>query len=97
VALKLLAIDTITGVFKKTSVDPAAIASFSDDEFDVGMGGQTDFVLTNGTVQSGNKIDVHWNGQLIRSSNFTRNTGLNKIIFSTPFPEGAWIHVRSYT
>jgi len=79
-------------------IDDKLINIFSEDDFDVGAGGQTDFTSSY-DITSTNKVDVYLNGRLERegaSNDYTRDAALNKIIFNFTIPENAWVRVRVY-
>lgn len=98
-ALYLLAVDDATGKKKRTLITPGSVVQFVDNDFDVGGGGQSAFIAGSGTVGASNKIDVYWNGKLLREGagyDYTRNTGANKIDTTVTIPSGAWVRVRVY-
>ena len=67
------------------------------NHFDVGVGGQTQFVMTSGTIASGNKIEVYENGIGKREGathDYQRNIGSNAIDFNYTVEEGAWVLVK---
>jgi hypothetical protein len=75
-------------------------ASAADyNHYDVGAGGQTQFVMTSGTIEATNKLEVFENGIVKRegsSYDFERNTGSNAIDFTYTVPENAWVLVKVY-
>lgn len=91
--VKYVAVDDTTK--KRTLV---SAGGFTDNDFDVGGGGQTTFTIPGGlTVQT--KVDVLRNGQLMRegaSRDYQRNTGTGQIIFTYTVPQNSWIRVRVY-
>lgn len=98
--LYLLAVDDVTGKHKRTLLTQTAQNIFVDFNFDVGAGGQTDFVVTSGLITSVNAIDVSWNGQGLRegaAQGFTRDVVNNKIVITQTLPQGAWVRVRVYS
>lgn len=77
----------------------ATVLSFNDDDYDVGVGGATDFVSTSDITLT-NQIDVYINGRLQRegaSNDYTRDETLDKIVFNFTVPENAWVRLRVYT
>lgn len=77
-------------VFKITSIPDY-------NHFDVGVGGQTQFVMTAGTIASGNNIEVYENGIVKReggSYDYVRNIGANAIDFNYTIQENAWVLVK---
>ena len=69
------------------------------NHYDVGVGGQTQFVMISGTIGTQNKIEVFENGIVKRegaSYDYERNTGSNAIDFTYTVPENAWVLVKVY-
>ena len=92
---KQLLVDDVTGKFKKGGT-PSGLAP-EDQEFDVGVGGQSQFVLSN-TFDAGTTIDVyiglrgpHREGA---TDDFQRNVPSNRIDFNYTVPEGAYVMIR---
>lgn len=72
---------------------------FDDDDYDVGVGGQTNFVSTN-DITASNKVDVFVNGRLQRegaSHDYQRTPATNTISFNSTVPENAWVRIRVYS
>jgi len=77
----------------------ATVLSFNDDDYDVGVGGATDFVSSNDITLT-NQLDVYINGRLQRegvSNDYTRDAALDKIVFNFTVPENAWVRLRVYS
>jgi hypothetical protein len=76
----------------------SAGSTIVDQNYDVGGGGQTEFITTQSfTVSS--QIDVWVNGRLQRElagNDYTRNAALSKITFTYTVPENAWVRIRIY-
>ena len=93
---KVIVVDDTTGKKKKgsTSGGPPVV-----QDYDVGGGGQANFVVTNGTFSASTYIEVRINGQEVRegaSHDFQRNVSLNRIDFNFTVPQNAWVRVRLY-
>lgn len=89
---RILLIDDATG---RTKRGPP-LGGFTDEEFDVGGGGQTQFTLA-ATIDGSTKIDVYTNGVKRREgsgNSWERNVTPARIDFSESQPENAWILVR---
>lgn len=94
-----LVVDSVTG---RTSRGGQSVSGsfdgFFDQEFDVGVGGQTQFVVTQ-TFTADSKIDVYVGGVLKRegaSYDFQRNVGANRIDFNFTVPQTYWVRVRVF-
>lgn len=73
--------------------------AIEDNNFDVGVGGQTQFVCSLGTITNSNRLEVYTNGYLQRegaSYDYQRNVGSNAVDFNETVPENAWVIVRIY-
>ena len=73
-------------------------SSWVDQYFDVGVGGQANFTVTQ-TFSSGSIIDVWVNGIKQRENaswDLLRNVPLNRIDFSYTVSQGSWVLVRVY-
>jgi hypothetical protein len=94
---RYVVVDDTTGKYKRGgAVGGGGSASYSDEDFDVGGGGQTNFT-TSGTVGALTKIDVYINGVLKRegsTQDWQRNTGLNRIEFNFTVLANAWVRIR---
>lgn len=93
-ALKTVKYDDSTGKFQ-TAPDPVAGV---DQYFDVGIGGQTIFNVTQ-TFTLGSVIDVWVNGVKYRegaSYDWQRSVGPNTITFTFTVPQNAWVQVRVF-
>lgn len=96
VAQHYLLVDSQTG--KRSKGSQVVAGGFVDQSFDVGVGGQAQFVVTQ-AFTSGSKIDVFTNGVLMREGatfDFQRNTGANRIDFNRTLPQSYWVMVRVY-
>ena len=96
-ALKYLLVEDTTGKLKKGSA-AAGSDLFVDLDYDVGAGGQVNFVVSQAFTAL-SKIDVFINGRKNRegaSHDYTRNTALNRIEFKYTVPENAWVEIRVY-
>lgn len=92
-ALRYLQIDDATG--KKKS--PASL--FVDVEFDVGVGGQTQFIL-GVTITATTKLDVLVNGVKRRegaTNTWQRNITPARVDFNETIPQNAWVLVRIWS
>jgi hypothetical protein len=92
--------DSSTKRLKRSGVSIGSLPSFSDNDFDVSVSGTVDFTVTSGTITESNVIDVSRNGVLCRegaSFDYTRNTSLNKIVFTQAPAINSWIRVRVYS
>ena len=92
-ALLTVKFDTATGKFQGYA---ASATPPVDQDYDVGVGGQSEFVVT-APITIGAKIDVFVNGQKKRegaSYDYTRDVGNNKIIFGATIPQNAWVQIR---
>ncbi len=94
-------IDEVTGKIKKTEVTLADLGGSGEvetnDDFDVGVGGQSTFVMATGTVTADSIVDVYVNGRLMREGltyDFSRNAANNQVVFNYTVPESAWVRVR---
>ena len=89
-ALKWARYDDVTGQFVASAQAPAPIAQ----DFDVGTGGQSNFVIGY-PFTSSNFVSILVNGREIREgSDYVRNVALNRMEFSTPASENAWVRVK---
>lgn len=68
---------------------------WTDYEFDVPEGGQTQFAAAKLNSAS-QKVDVMANGRLVRSSDYTRDHVNHRITFGAIVPKDAWVLVRVY-
>ena len=92
---RYLLVDDVTNRQKRGG----AVGGFTDQDFDVGGGGQTTF-LSGTSFSGGTKIDVIRNGTLMReggSFDYTRNTGTSQIIFNYTVLQNAWVRIRIYS
>jgi hypothetical protein len=90
--------DTSTGKLKATSVSAGGLVP-KDQNFDVGAGGQANFVVTR-VFDANSTIDVSVNGKLLRegsSYDYVRNVGLNRIEATFTVPQNAWVKIRVWT
>jgi hypothetical protein len=97
-AINIATIDTASGKVKNSGFAFTS-GGFADQEFDVGIGGQTTFTAT-ATITSTKQIDVFYNGVLMREgagNDYTRNTGTNQIIFNFTTKQGSWVRIRIYS
>lgn len=97
-ALNIAIIDTASGKVKNSGFAFTS-GGFADQDFDVGVGGQTTFTAT-ATITSTKQIDVWSNGVLMRegaSNDYTRNTGTNQIVFNFTVPQNSWVRIRIYS
>jgi hypothetical protein len=90
----LLVVDSVTGKRKaRTS------GSFTDYDFDVGIGGQTVFSVGE-DVTAGTKLDMFWNGRLLReggSYDYTRDNTADTLTSLVTIPQNAWVRIRVYS
>lgn len=96
-AERYLIIDDATGKTKRGAA--AGSSLFTDEEFVVGGGGQTQFTLAS-TIDGSTKIDVYSNGVRRREgsgNSWERNLSPARIDFSESQPENAWILVRVWS
>lgn len=91
-ALKPLSIDVATGKRKAGGVAP----TFYD--FDVGVGGQTQFTI--GTVASSTYIEALVNGAERRegvTADWVRVNGApGRVDFNSAVPQNAWVRIKVY-
>lgn len=94
-ALRYLIVDDATG---KKSRGSAVGTSAVDQSFDVGVGGQAQFTVSQAfTAQS--KIDVFVNGVLKRegaSYDYQRTLPQNRIDFTFTVPQFSWVMIRVF-
>lgn len=72
---------------------------FTDQEYDVGEGGQTAFVVSAG-FESGTKMDVWVNGIMMREGvghDYTRNAATDTVTTTFTVPKDSYVRVRVYT
>jgi len=97
VALRYLQIEDTTG---KTVRGPASVsASWTDEQFDVGVGGVTTVSLAS-TITGITKLDVYVNGVLRREgagNTWVRNVTPARIDFAENIPQTAWVLVRVWS
>ncbi len=92
---RLLLIDDVTGK-RKRGGSPASAPT--DEDFDVGGGGQANFTIA-AVFGALTKIDITVNGMGVREGathDYQRNVSLNRIEFNYTVPQNAWIRVRLY-
>lgn len=99
-AQKIVVFDDTTG---KTSASTTTIGAvgggFTDNDFDVGVGGQSLFLIASGFT-AGQKIDVWVNGRKQREGatyDFVRNVGPKTITLNYTIPQNAWVSIRIYS
>lgn len=94
---RLLLVDDATGKHKR-GPSSAGIGGFVDQDFD--STGQVNFVCTTTFGAVGvTPIDVWLNGRKQREGalyDFTRNTSLNRIEFTSTIPALAWVQIRIF-
>jgi len=90
-AFNFLRVNSTNGV-------PKRLANFySDQSFTVGGGGQTTFVITGRTINSTDPIQVWQNGlEDVETTDWTRNTGTNSVVYNSTVPQNAVIKVRTW-
>ena len=94
-ALKYLLVEDTTGKRKRGAA--AGTSLFVDQDYDVGAGGQVNFVVTQ-TFTALSKIDIWVNGRKQRpnANDFDRNVTLNRIEFTYTVPQYSWFEIRVY-
>lgn len=96
-SLNYLLVDTTTGKRQKGSVAGAGFTAITDQDYDVGGGGQSAFVTT-APFTSLSTIDVWRGGQLMREGqDWTRTPGTSTITFAYTVPQNAWVRIRIYS
>jgi hypothetical protein len=88
---KVLLVDPATGKYKNSGV---SLPGFSSDETTVGVGGVTQFILTNSTLTALSVVEVMING--VGVNFYTIDVLNNKIVFNRNIPQNAWIKVKVY-
>ena len=78
-----------------TVIQQASASEYN--HFDVSSPGQTQFIVSNGTIQATNVIEVYENGIIRRegaSHDYVRNVGANAVDFNYTVQENAWVLVK---
>lgn len=79
--------------FKGKYIDTSSL--WTDYEFDVSVGGQTQFAAAK-LISTSQKVDVMANGRLVRASDYTRDNINHRVTFGYTVPQDTWVLVRVY-
>jgi hypothetical protein len=94
VPLKYLLVEETTGKYHRGAAP--GTGEFVDQDYDIGVGGQVNFVVTQ-TFTALSKIDVWVNGRKQRPGatyDFDRNVSLNRIEFTYTVQQYSWVEIR---
>lgn len=81
------------------ALDFTQVVNYSDVDFVVGAGGQTEFDVSAYGIGTTSRIDFFRNGQLLiegASNDYQRDAGTDKVITNYTIPQGSRVKVRVY-
>ena len=91
--LRVVYFDTVTGKIK--GGNNPGVPTITD--FDVGIGGQSQFII--GTITSQTYIEVLVNGVELREGatyDYERNVGSSRIDMNYTVPQNAWVRIKVF-